>query len=34
MWDIGCIAASVIFFALAILYTNGCDRLATTEKKS
>lgn len=34
MWDIGCIAASVVFFIIAIAYTNGCERLGTKEKKS
>ena len=29
MWDIGCIAASVAFFLLAIAYTTGCARLGT-----
>lgn len=33
MWDIGCIAASVAFFILAIAYTTGCDRLGTKESK-
>ena len=28
MWDIGCIAASAIFFIIAIAYTTGCERLA------
>jgi hypothetical protein len=32
MWDIGCIAASVAFFIIAIAYTNGCERLGTKEK--
>ena len=27
MWDIGCIAASVAFFIVAIAYIAGCDRL-------
>jgi hypothetical protein len=33
MWDIGCIAASVAFFFLAIAYTAGCDRLGAKESK-
>lgn len=28
MWDIGCVVASVAFFALAALYATGCERLA------
>jgi len=31
MWDLGCIAASVIFFAIAILYIFGCERLDSRE---
>jgi hypothetical protein len=31
MWDIGCIGASVLFFAIAIGYAMGCDRLGTRE---
>jgi hypothetical protein len=31
MWDIGCIGASVLFFAIAIGYTMGCSRLGTKE---
>ena len=27
MWDIGCIGASILFFAIAIGYVVGCDRL-------
>jgi hypothetical protein len=33
MSDIGYIAASLAFFALAIAYTAGCDRLGTKEGK-
>jgi precorrin-6B methylase 2 len=33
MWDIGCIAASVAFFIVAIAYIAGCDRLGTRESK-
>ncbi len=29
MWDMGCIAASVAFFVIAIGYTIGCGRLGT-----
>ena len=29
MGDLGCIAASIAFFLLAIAYTNGCDRLGS-----
>jgi hypothetical protein len=31
MWDIGCVVASVLFFAIAIGYAMGCDRLGTKE---
>jgi hypothetical protein len=33
MWDIGCIAASVLFFVIAIEYVTGCDRLRAKEKQ-
>ena len=33
MWDIGCIAASVAFFIIAIAYTSACERLGTKESK-
>jgi hypothetical protein len=33
MWDTGCIAASVVFFLIAIAYTAGCERLGTKENK-
>jgi hypothetical protein len=33
MWDLGCVAASVAFFAIAILYIYGCGRLDFTERK-
>lgn len=32
MWDIGMIAAIVVFFAIAIFYTVGCDRLGSKEE--
>ncbi len=34
MWDIGCIAATAIFFILATAYTAGCDRLGNKEARS
>ncbi len=27
MWDIGCIIASIAFYAIAIAYVEGCERL-------
>lgn len=33
MWDVGCIAASVLFFVVAIGYTIGCERLRAKEKQ-
>ena len=27
MWDLGCVAASILFFAVAVLYTSACERL-------
>ncbi|MBB5063436.1 hypothetical protein HDF15_001778 [Granulicella mallensis] len=33
MWDIGCIVASIAFFAIAVAYTAGCERLATKAGK-
>ncbi|AEU34683.1 hypothetical protein AciX8_0328 [Granulicella mallensis MP5ACTX8] len=33
MWDIGCIVASIAFFAIAVAYTVGCERLATKAGK-
>jgi hypothetical protein len=33
MGDLGCIAASVAFFAIAILYLFGCGHLDFTERK-
>jgi len=33
MWDIGCLVASVLFFAIAIGYTTVCERLGTREKQ-
>jgi hypothetical protein len=32
MWDLGCTAASILFFAVAIAYTTACERLGTKEK--
>jgi hypothetical protein len=31
MWDIGCVVASTLFFAIAIGYAMGCDRLGAKE---
>jgi hypothetical protein len=31
MWDIGCVAGSVLFFVIAIGYVMGCDRLGAKE---
>ena len=31
MWDIGCIGATVLFFAIAIAYVTGCERLGAKE---
>jgi hypothetical protein len=33
MWDIGCLVASVVFFAIAIGYTAVCEGLGTKEKQ-
>jgi hypothetical protein len=33
MWDIGCVVASTLFFAIAIWYAMGCDRLGAKEAK-
>lgn len=33
MWDLGCIAASVLFFIVAITYTAGCNRLSQKESQ-
>lgn len=33
MWDVGCLAATVVFFAIAIGYTMACERLGTKEKQ-
>lgn len=33
MWDFGCLAASVLFFAVAIGYTSACERLRAREKQ-
>ena len=33
MWDLGCVAASVLFFLIAIGYTTGCERLGMKEKQ-
>lgn len=34
MWDVGCVAVSVLFFAIAIGYTMACDRLGAKEKQN
>jgi hypothetical protein len=34
MWDIGCVAASILFFSIAIAYAMGCERLGTKEKQA
>jgi hypothetical protein len=31
MWDIGCVSASMLFFAIVIGYAMGCERLAAKE---
>jgi hypothetical protein len=31
MWDVGCIVASVLFFAIAAWYVAGCERLRAKE---
>ncbi|MGH9597431.1 MAG: hypothetical protein ACRD3K_11595 [Edaphobacter sp.] len=31
MWDVGCIVANVLFFAIAIAYALGCERLGAKE---
>ncbi len=31
MWDVGCVAVSVLFFAIAIAYVAGCERLGAKE---
>jgi hypothetical protein len=33
MWDVGCVVASVLFFAVAIGYAIGCERLVMKEAK-
>lgn len=33
MWDIGCVVASVLFFAIAMAYVHGCERLGIKESK-
>jgi hypothetical protein len=33
MWDLGCLGASVLFFAIAIGYTTACERLGAKEKQ-
>lgn len=33
MWDVACVIASVVFFLIAIAYTQGCERLATKAGK-
>jgi hypothetical protein len=32
MWDVGCVAVSVLFFAIAIAYVAGCERLGAKER--
>jgi hypothetical protein len=34
MWDVGCVAASVLFFLIAIGYAMGCERLGTKGKEA
>ena len=34
MWDIGCIAAGVAFFIIAIAYVTGCERVGMKENRS
>lgn len=31
MWDLGCIVASVAFYAIAIAYVKGCEWLRPTD---
>jgi hypothetical protein len=33
MWDVGCVIASIVFFLIAIAYTQGCERLGTKAGK-
>jgi hypothetical protein len=33
MWDIGCVAASLAFFIIAIAYTSACDLLSAKGAK-
>lgn len=33
MWDLGCLGASVLFFAVAIGYTMACEGLGAKEKR-
>jgi hypothetical protein len=32
MWDVFCIVVSVLFFAIAIGYVAGCERLTVIER--
>ncbi len=32
MWDLGFLVASLLFFAIAIGYTKGCERLGARDK--
>ncbi len=31
MWDIGLLLITVLFFAVAVVYTHGCDKLRRKE---
>jgi hypothetical protein len=33
MWDLGLLAATAAFFAIALAYTVGCKRLGSSEEK-
>jgi hypothetical protein len=33
MWDMGCVLAGVLFFAIAMGYVRGCERLGVKESK-
>jgi hypothetical protein len=32
MWDLECVGISVMFFAIAIAYVAGCERLGAKER--
>lgn len=34
MWDIGCIAISLVFFGIAVSYTLACERLGKKEDQN